>query len=721
MHSSDPNGKITVGFGDQGFIPPNATITYTIYFENQASASAPAQEVVVTDSLDSNLDWSTVQLSQIGFNNVTLTPPSGVQSYSAQASVSSDSNPVNVTAELTPSNGVLTWTMQSVDPSTGGLPANPMAGFLPPDNAGHRGEGFVTFTVKPKSGLTNGTAIYNQASIVFDRNASISTNKVTNTIDSIYPTSAVDPLPATTTTASFTVSWSGTDPGGAGIASYDIYSSTDSGKYTTWKAATSATSATFTGALGHTYSFYSMATDNVGHRQQAAGTVQTTTTAAPAVTPVITWTTPPAITYGTAPSATQLDATTNVAGTFTYSPAAGTVLGAGSQTLSVTFTPTNTTNYTTATASVTLTVNQATPVITWATPAAITYGTALSATQLNATANVAGTFTYSPAAGTVLGAGSQTLSVTFTPTDTANYRTATASVTLTVNQSALSITQQFASTQLVYPGATNVTVCVAGKTKTTPTGSIQIDAGSTALTTLSLGGDGCAYWYISPGLNAGTYSITSIYSGDSNNPSGTSAPTVLTVSPVPVNMSASCWNASFPYGGNYQCTVNVSSNAGSAQGNITYSYNGGASAAVSLSGGNAQFTITGPLVGNQNVVIGYAQQTNYAAAQSQTENFTVTSAPVQVSLTPSTWYATVGTNITFSAAIASWSAGPPNNGAVSFYDGSTLLSTVAVNSNGQASYTTSSLPAESQTITATYSGGANYASGSASVTITLVQ
>jgi hypothetical protein len=409
-----------------------------------------------------------------------------------------------------------------------------------------------------------------------------------------------------------------------------------------------------------------------------------------------------------------------VAGTFPYSPAAGTVLPVGSQTLSVTFTPASTTNYTTATASVTLTVNPATPVITWATPAAITYGTALSATQLNATSNVAGTFTYSPAAGTVLPVGSQTLSATFTPSNTSNYTTATASVMLTVNPVATSITQQFASTQLVYPGATNVTVCVAGKTKATPTGTIQIDAGGTVLKTLSLGGDGCAYWYISPGLNAGTYSITSAYSGDKNNPAGISNPVVLTVNPVPVNMSASCWNASYPYGGNYQCTVNVSSNAGSAQGNITYSYDGGAPVAVSLSGGNAQFTITKPTAGNQNVVIGYAQQTNYAAAQPQTETFTVTPAPVQVSLTPSTWYATVGTSITFSAAITSWSAGAPNSGNVSFYHGSTLLATVPVNSAGQASYTTSSLPAESQTITATYSGGANYASGSTSVTITLV-
>ncbi|HWZ50728.1 MAG TPA: MBG domain-containing protein [Granulicella sp.] len=150
-------------------------------------------------------------------------------------------------------------------------------------------------------------------------------------------------------------------------------------------------------------------------------------------TPAITWATPAAVAYGTALSATQLNATASVAGTFTYSPAAGTVLHAGSQTLTATFTPTDTTDYTTATSAVTLTVSQATPAITWATPAAVAYGTTLSETQLNATASVAGTFIYSPAAGTVLHAGSQTLTATFTSTDTTDYTTATSTVTLTVN------------------------------------------------------------------------------------------------------------------------------------------------------------------------------------------------------------------------------------------------------------------------------------------------
>ncbi|MGA9667657.1 MAG: Ig-like domain repeat protein [Terracidiphilus sp.] len=299
----------------------------------------------------------------------------------------------------------------------------------------------------------------------------------------------------------------------------------------------------------------------------------------------------------------------------------------------------------------------------------------------------------------------------------ANHLASSTSLTLFVYDSAVKL--QLSSTQLVYPGATNLTACI---TPTSATGTIQIYDGTSMLTALSVQGGGCAYWYISPGLSAGTHSLAAIYSGDKNNAPGTSVPMAVTVSPVPVKLSASCWNASFPYGANYQCTVNLSSNAGAPSGSITYAFDGGSSVSVPLSNGNAQFTINEPNVGTHTVVIAYAQQTNYAAAISQTETFTVTSAPVNVALTPSTWYSKAGTSITFQAAVSSWSAGPPNaNGAVSFYDGGTLLSAVPVNVSGQASYTTSSLSAGAQTVTATYAGGINYASGSSSVNITLTQ
>ena len=89
----------------------------------------------------------------------------------------------------------------------------------------------------------------------------------------------------------------------------------------------------------------------------------------------------------------QLDATASVDGTLTYTPAAGTVLNAGNgQTLSVSFTPNDTTGNSTASEAVTIDVAQVTPTINWSKPTNITYGITLSATQLDASASVPGTF-----------------------------------------------------------------------------------------------------------------------------------------------------------------------------------------------------------------------------------------------------------------------------------------------------------------------------------------
>ena len=111
-----------------------------------------------------------------------------------------------------------------------------------------------------------------------------------------------------------------------------------------------------------------------------------------AATPIITWANPAPITYGTLLWTTQLNAVasvngTTVAGTYAYTPAAGTILTFGPHTLSVTFTPAAPGNYTTASQTATIQVNQATPVLTWPNPVPITYGTPLNSIQLNATAS----------------------------------------------------------------------------------------------------------------------------------------------------------------------------------------------------------------------------------------------------------------------------------------------------------------------------------------------
>ena len=102
-----------------------------------------------------------------------------------------------------------------------------------------------------------------------------------------------------------------------------------------------------------------------------------------------------------------------------------------------TITPTvngDTTNFSVTSVNGSWSIKKKVPVISWTVPSPIPFGTALSATQLDASSTLAGTFVYSPNFGTVLPAGLQTLSVTFTPTDTADYSTATASVQLTVIQ-----------------------------------------------------------------------------------------------------------------------------------------------------------------------------------------------------------------------------------------------------------------------------------------------
>jgi hypothetical protein len=103
----------------------------------------------------------------------------------------------------------------------------------------------------------------------------------------------------------------------------------------------------------------------------------------------------------------------------------------------------------TATGTAMLQVTQATPIITWANPAAITYGTPLDGTQLNARANVPGTFTYTPGRGAVLDAGSgQTLSVQFTPDDTADYASVHATVSLDVLPAPITVTAYAAQTKV---------------------------------------------------------------------------------------------------------------------------------------------------------------------------------------------------------------------------------------------------------------------------------
>jgi hypothetical protein len=289
----DPNGIV----GPSGFSSPSpqwvagqSSLPYVVNFQNEPTASAAAVQVVVTEAVPPDIDPDSVQLTGFGFGaSTSVNIPAGQQSFSQQFTNLNLPNGdyLDVSGAYDSqagANGVITWTFSTVDPSTGDLDSAVNAGFLPPDDAAGDGEGFVSWTGSVKSGLTTGTTVAGQASIVFDRNPAIPTPVWTNTVDATAPTASVTPLPATSTAGNLNVSWSGNDGTGSGVANYDVYESTDGGPLALLLQATTLTSTQVPIVAGHTYGFAVDATDNVGNQGAAPTAVQTTTSAVSAAT-----------------------------------------------------------------------------------------------------------------------------------------------------------------------------------------------------------------------------------------------------------------------------------------------------------------------------------------------------------------------------------------------------------------------------------------------------
>lgn len=266
IQSYDPNDKVgSRGAGLAQYLTGGEPLRYTVLFENLPTASAAAQEVVITDQLDgSKVDFATFSLGPISFSDKTVVPPPGLSQYSTSV----DLRPANdlivgINARLDKTTGLLTWRFTSIDPLTGQFTEDPLAGFLPPNVNPPEGDGSVVFTIKPK---VTGTPICNQATIVFDTNDPIDTPQWCNSIDVTPPTSTVAALAATQTTTSFPVQWSGADAG-AGVRDYTLWASVDGGPYQVALANTTDTSTLFTGEVGKQYAFYTIARDLVGNEE----------------------------------------------------------------------------------------------------------------------------------------------------------------------------------------------------------------------------------------------------------------------------------------------------------------------------------------------------------------------------------------------------------------------------------------------------------------------
>jgi Tol biopolymer transport system component len=209
------------------------------------------------------------------------------------------------------------------------------------------------------------------------------------------------------------------------------------------------------------------------------------------------------------------------------------------------------TNYTFQFVSGTLTISQAMPSLTWTPSLAISYGTALSGTQLNATATIPGSFIYTPVVGTVLGAGTQTLSVTFTPTDTTDYTTATDTISITVTPATppfgsleVAVDSVTGSTTVSQADSVRVSGWIADQTDGAPLGNVKVYIDGTLVGTPTLGlaradvaaafsnaaftNSGFQLLYSAGTLTVGTHAVT-VVAIDSGSRSTTFGPRSITV------------------------------------------------------------------------------------------------------------------------------------------------------------------------------------------------
>jgi hypothetical protein len=203
-----------------------------------------------------------------------------------------------------------------------------------------------------------------------------------------------------------------------------------------------------------------------------------------------------------------------------------------------------------------------------------------------------------------------------------------------------------------------------------------------------------------------------------------SASVMYTVTAAPVNLVVACRSAALSYGQDYICGVYASSNAGLPQGVVNYKYDNGAVQTIALASGVAELTLPKPAVGQHSVVVSYSAQGIDAAASQQTEMFTVSLAPVAVSLKPSTTFFTGGVDLWLTGAVQSVSAGPPDGtGSFTFTDGGKVLAVMPVDSTGRAvlAIPISQLTNGSHSYAVAYAGGVNYATGNASVSVTIAK
>ena len=266
--------------------------------------------------------------------------------------------------------------------------------------------------------------------------------------------------------------------------------------------------------------------------------------------------------------------------------------------------------------------------------------------------------------------------------------------------------------------AVNLTATVAmaaGATADgTITGTVTFTDGSTTLGTAPVNASGVAVLTVST-LSAGTHAIIANYNGNTNYAASSSSAVgeVINSTGTTTTLNASANPVIAGQTETFTASL-VSATGGIPTG--TVSFHDGATV-IGTGTVNAQgiatFSTTALAVGTHMLTAVYSGDANYQPSTSGAISVVVQLAPTTTSLATSANPSVVGQNVTLTAAVSSITANAAGN--VNFMDGTTLLSSVALNGSETAVYTTSSLTFGAHALTAIYVGDSIHATSTSAV------